>query len=177
MGRDWSASFLYTMYTSWRHRPRPPSKKNYFFSPRGRRAFVYTAYNFELGVDLRESLKMCDVGDIFCPANITKGHDQITRRHQDAIAVKQRNELRQQFRADVAVDRHAFDFGGEGQRDLTRGQSRMFRHCRAGSRAYIRHALSPIDEPPREGACPLTVSDGMPWLSSYCASQHEKAAA
>src|SRR5262245_35398307 len=32
---------------------------------------LYTAYNFELGVDLRESLKMCDAGDIFCPANIT----------------------------------------------------------------------------------------------------------
>ncbi|HEY0993428.1 MAG TPA: agmatinase family protein [Kofleriaceae bacterium] len=40
---------------------------------------LYTAYNFELGVDLRESLKMCDIGDIFCPANITKSHDQITK--------------------------------------------------------------------------------------------------
>jgi arginase family enzyme len=40
---------------------------------------LYTAYNFELGVDLRESLKMCDVGDISCPANITKSHDQITK--------------------------------------------------------------------------------------------------
>lgn len=40
---------------------------------------LYTAYNFELGVDLRESLKMCDVGDIFCPANITKSHDQISK--------------------------------------------------------------------------------------------------
>ena len=30
-------------------------------------------------MDLRESLKMCDVGDVFCPANITKSHDQITK--------------------------------------------------------------------------------------------------
>jgi agmatinase len=40
---------------------------------------LYTAYNFELGVDLRESLKMCDIGDIFCIANIKKSHDQITK--------------------------------------------------------------------------------------------------
>jgi agmatinase len=51
------------------------------FGPQAMRRIssLYTAYNFELGVDLRESLKMCDVGDIFCPANITKGHDQITK--------------------------------------------------------------------------------------------------
>jgi len=30
-------------------------------------------------VDLRESLRMCDVGDILCPANITKSHDQISK--------------------------------------------------------------------------------------------------
>jgi agmatinase len=40
---------------------------------------LYSTYNYELGVDLGESLKMCDVGDIFCPADITKGHDQITK--------------------------------------------------------------------------------------------------
>src|SRR5665213_3668222 len=51
------------------------------FGPQGIRRIssLYTTYNFELGVDLRESLKMCDVGDIWCPANITKGHDQITK--------------------------------------------------------------------------------------------------
>ncbi len=51
------------------------------FGPQGIRRIssLYTTYNFELGVDLRESLKMCDVGDIFCPANITKSHDQITK--------------------------------------------------------------------------------------------------
>ena len=51
------------------------------FGPQGIRRIssLYTTYNFEAGVDLRESLKMCDVGDIFCPANITKGHDQITK--------------------------------------------------------------------------------------------------
>jgi agmatinase len=40
---------------------------------------LYTTYNFEMGVDLRESLKICDIGDIYCPANITKSHDQITK--------------------------------------------------------------------------------------------------
>jgi agmatinase len=40
---------------------------------------LYTTYNYELGVDLRESLALCDAGDIFCPANITKAHDQITK--------------------------------------------------------------------------------------------------
>jgi agmatinase len=51
------------------------------FGPQGIRRIssLYTTYNFELGVDLRESLKMCDVGDVFCPANITKSHDQITK--------------------------------------------------------------------------------------------------
>jgi len=51
------------------------------FGPQGIRRIsaLYTPYSFELGVDLRESLKMCDVGDVFCPANITKAHDQITK--------------------------------------------------------------------------------------------------
>jgi agmatinase len=40
---------------------------------------LYSTYNYELGVDLGESLEMCDVGDIFCPADITKGHDQISK--------------------------------------------------------------------------------------------------
>lgn len=40
---------------------------------------LYTTYNYEMGVDLRESLALCDVGDIFCPSNITKAHDQITK--------------------------------------------------------------------------------------------------
>lgn len=40
---------------------------------------LYTTYNYEMGVDLRESLALCDVGDIFCPSNITKGHDQIAK--------------------------------------------------------------------------------------------------
>ncbi|MDA1193410.1 MAG: agmatinase family protein [Candidatus Poribacteria bacterium] len=51
------------------------------FGPQGIRRIssLYTTYNFELGVDLRESLKIADVGDIFCPSNITKAHDQITK--------------------------------------------------------------------------------------------------
>ena len=40
---------------------------------------LHSPYNFELGVDLRETLICCDVGDIYCPANITKSHDQITK--------------------------------------------------------------------------------------------------
>jgi agmatinase len=51
------------------------------FGPQGIRRIssLYTTYNFELVVDMREALKMCDVGDVFCPANITKSHDQISK--------------------------------------------------------------------------------------------------
>jgi agmatinase len=51
------------------------------FGPQGMRRIsaLYQKYSFEHGIDLSESLKMCDVGDIFCPANITKAHDQITK--------------------------------------------------------------------------------------------------
>lgn len=38
---------------------------------------LYDTYSFELGVDLKESLKMCDVGDIFTITNIEKSFDQI----------------------------------------------------------------------------------------------------
>jgi agmatinase len=40
---------------------------------------LYTPYNYEIGVDLRESLKMCDVGDVFTIGNIEKSFDQITK--------------------------------------------------------------------------------------------------
>lgn len=41
---------------------------------------LYTPYNYELGVDLREQMTMCDVGDVFTiPANIEKSFDQISR--------------------------------------------------------------------------------------------------
>jgi agmatinase len=40
---------------------------------------LYGTYNYELGVDLRESLKWCDVGDVFTIANIEKGFDQISK--------------------------------------------------------------------------------------------------
>ena len=51
------------------------------FGPQGLRRIsaLYQKYSYEHGIDLSESLAMCDVGDIFCPANITKGHDQITK--------------------------------------------------------------------------------------------------
>jgi agmatinase len=39
---------------------------------------LYTPYNFELGVDLSESLNIADVGDVFViPANIEKSFDQV----------------------------------------------------------------------------------------------------
>jgi agmatinase len=40
---------------------------------------LYGTYNYEMGVDLRESLKLCDVGDVFTIANIEKGFDQISK--------------------------------------------------------------------------------------------------
>lgn len=52
------------------------------FGPQGmRRASVqYTSfYSFEMGVDLFESLKMCDLGDVFTIGNIEKSFDQISR--------------------------------------------------------------------------------------------------
>ena len=51
------------------------------FGPQGIRRIssLYTPYRFEHGIDLRETLKLCDLGDIYCPANITKSHDQITK--------------------------------------------------------------------------------------------------
>lgn len=40
---------------------------------------LYQTYNYELGVDLREQLKICDVGDVFTIGNIEKSFDQITK--------------------------------------------------------------------------------------------------
>ena len=52
------------------------------FGPQGIRKIsaLYGPYSFELGVDLRESLTVCDLGDIFTiPANIEKTFDQISK--------------------------------------------------------------------------------------------------
>ncbi|MCX6024177.1 MAG: agmatinase family protein, partial [Chloroflexi bacterium] len=52
------------------------------FGPQGIRKIsaLYGPYSFELGVDLRESLTICDLGDIFTiPANIEKTFDQISK--------------------------------------------------------------------------------------------------
>lgn len=52
------------------------------FGPQGVRRIsaLYGTYYFELGVDLREQITMCDLGDIFViPANIEKAFDQISR--------------------------------------------------------------------------------------------------
>ncbi|AOV15963.1 agmatinase [Acidihalobacter aeolianus] len=51
------------------------------FGPQGIRRIsaLYTPYNYEIGVDLREQMKLCDAGDIFTiPANIEKTFDQIS---------------------------------------------------------------------------------------------------
>ncbi len=52
------------------------------FGPQGIRKIsaLYTPYNYELGVDLREQMTLCDAGDVFTiPANLEKTFDQITR--------------------------------------------------------------------------------------------------
>jgi hypothetical protein len=52
------------------------------FGPQGIRKIsaLYGPYSFELGVDLRESITIGDLGDVFTvPANIVKTFDQITR--------------------------------------------------------------------------------------------------
>src|SRR5215218_5118601 len=52
------------------------------FGPEGIRSIssLYSGYNFELGVDLVESLEMVDAGDItVIPANIEKSFDQIDK--------------------------------------------------------------------------------------------------
>ena len=52
------------------------------FGPQGIRRIsaLYGPYSFELGVDLRESITICDLGDVFTiPANIEKTFDQITK--------------------------------------------------------------------------------------------------
>lgn len=51
------------------------------FGPQGIRRIsaLYTPYNYEMGVDLREQMTMCDAGDVFTiPANIEKSFDQIS---------------------------------------------------------------------------------------------------
>lgn len=52
------------------------------FGPQGMRRIsaLYTPYNYELGVDLREQMTLADAGDVFViPANLEKSFDQISR--------------------------------------------------------------------------------------------------
>ncbi|MDQ2731771.1 MAG: arginase family protein, partial [Armatimonadota bacterium] len=52
------------------------------FGPQGIRKIsaLYSPYYFETGVDLREQITYCDLGDVFViPANIEKAFDQISR--------------------------------------------------------------------------------------------------
>ncbi|MFY7961406.1 MAG: agmatinase family protein [Elsteraceae bacterium] len=52
------------------------------FGPQGIRRIsaLYTPYNFEMGVDLREQMTLCDVGDVFTiPANLEKTFDQVSK--------------------------------------------------------------------------------------------------
>ena len=51
------------------------------FGPQGIRRIsaLYTPYNYERGIDLRESMTLCDAGDVFTiPANLEKSFDQIS---------------------------------------------------------------------------------------------------
>jgi agmatinase len=52
------------------------------FGPQGMRQIsaLYGTYSFELGVDLRETIGICDLGDVFTiPGNIEKSFDQIDK--------------------------------------------------------------------------------------------------
>ena len=51
------------------------------FGPQGIRrvSALYTSYLYEAGIDLVESVKMCDLGDVFTVANIEKSFDQVSR--------------------------------------------------------------------------------------------------
>jgi agmatinase len=52
------------------------------FGPQGLRKIsaLYTPYNYEMAVDLREQMTLCDAGDVFTiPANLEKSFDQISR--------------------------------------------------------------------------------------------------
>lgn len=52
------------------------------FGPQGIRRIsaLYTPYNYEMGVDLREQMTLCDLGDVFTiPANLEKTFDQISK--------------------------------------------------------------------------------------------------
>ena len=51
------------------------------FGPQGMRRIsaIYTPYFYELGVDLVEQVKMCDLGDVYTIGNIEKSFDQVSR--------------------------------------------------------------------------------------------------
>ena len=52
------------------------------FGPQGVRRIsaLYTPYNYETGVDLREQMTLCDAGDVFAiPGNLEKSFDQISK--------------------------------------------------------------------------------------------------
>lgn len=51
------------------------------FGPQAMRRIsaLYTPYFYELGVDLVEQVKLCDLGDVFTIGNIEKSFDQISR--------------------------------------------------------------------------------------------------
>ncbi len=51
------------------------------FGPQAMRRIsaLYTSYFYELGVDLVEAVKICDLGDVFTIGNIEKSFDQVSR--------------------------------------------------------------------------------------------------
>ena len=91
------------------------------FGPQGIRRIsaLYTPYNYELGVDLREQMTLCDAGDVFTiPANLEKSFDQIIARRRACLLLRRaagdarrrpfdRLSLRARHRAvHVEADRH-----------------------------------------------------------------------
>src|SRR3569623_2483330 len=59
------------------------------FRPQGisRISALYTPYNYELRVDLREQMSLCDLGDVYTiPANIENTFDQISKATAHLIA-------------------------------------------------------------------------------------------
>lgn len=59
------------------------------FGPQGIRRIsaLYTPYNYEMGIDLREQMSLCDAGDVFTiPANIEKSFDQV-RKGEEVVVV------------------------------------------------------------------------------------------
>ena len=81
-GRARAAASTTSPCSARRSTAAPPTAPGTRFGPQGIRKIsaLYGPYSFELGVDLRESITIADLGDIFTiPANIEKTFDQISK--------------------------------------------------------------------------------------------------